>query len=42
MFVVKAAAADSQLEIKVTDRFGNVFKESMKRPKRFSVDNYKL
>lgn len=42
MFVVKAAAADSQLEIKVTDRFRNVFKESMKRPKRFSVDNYKL
>ncbi len=41
MFRVKAASATSTLEIKVTDRFGNVFTESMHRPKEFSTDAYK-
>ena len=41
MFRVKASSATSTLEIKVTDRFGNVYTESMKRPKTFSTDTYK-
>ncbi|MBQ3722323.1 MAG: calcineurin-like phosphoesterase C-terminal domain-containing protein [Bacteroidales bacterium] len=41
MFRVKASSATSTLEIKVTDRFGNVYTESMKRPKEFSTDAYK-
>ena len=39
---VKASSATSTLEVKVTDRFGNVYTESMKRPKTFSVDTYKF
>ena len=41
MFKVQASSATSTLEIKVTDRFGNVYTESMKRPKAFSIDAYK-
>lgn len=41
MFRVQASSANSTLEIKVTDRFGNVYTESMKRPKAFSIDAYK-
>ena len=41
MFRAKASSATSTLEIKVTDRFGNVYTESMKRPKEFSTDAYK-
>lgn len=41
MFRVKATAPDSTLEIKVTDRFGTTYTESMKRPKAFSTDQYK-
>ena len=41
MFRVKASSATSTLEIKVTDRFGQVYTESMKRPKAFSTDTYK-
>lgn len=41
MFRVKASSADSTLDIKVTDRFGNVYSESMKRPKAFSLEAYK-
>ena len=41
IFKVKATAPDSTLEIKVTDRFGNVYTESMKRPKAFEVETYK-
>ena len=41
MFRVKASSPTSTLEIKVTDRFGNVYTESMKRPKTFSIDTYK-
>lgn len=36
MFRVAASAPDSTLEIKVTDRFGNVYRESMVRPKQFT------
>jgi len=35
MFKVVASGAASTLEIKVTDRFGNVYAESMSRPKQF-------
>ena len=42
MFRVKASAPDTTLEIKVKDRFGNVYTESMKRPKPFTIDNYKV
>lgn len=38
MFQVKATAADSTLEIKVTDRFGTAYTESMVRPKAFSLN----
>jgi len=41
-FKVTASEATSTLEFKVTDRFGNVYTETMKRPKAFNVDNYKL
>ena len=39
-FKVKASSANSTLEIKVTDRFGNVYTESMARPKAFNTDTY--
>ncbi len=35
MFAVKASTPSSTLEIKVTDRFGNVYTETMTRPKAF-------
>ena len=38
---VKASSATSTLHIKVTDRFGNVHTEDMKRPKAFNTDTYK-
>lgn len=41
MFKVKAASATSTLEIKVTDRFGRVYTETMTRPKEFNTDTYK-
>lgn len=37
MFEVTASSATSTLEIKLTDRFGNVYTESMTRPKAFSL-----
>lgn len=39
-FKVTASSATSTLDIKVTDRFGNVYTESMKRPKEFKIANY--
>lgn len=36
-FKATASTASSTLDIKVTDRFGNVYKESMVRPKEFST-----
>lgn len=38
MFKATAAAPDSTLEIRVTDRFGKVYTEQMVRPKAFSLD----
>lgn len=38
MFKVKASAPNTSLEIQVTDRFGQVYRESMSRPKSFSTD----
>ncbi len=39
-FMVKASAPDTTLEIKVTDRFGNVYTETMQRPKTFDIESY--
>lgn len=41
IFRVKASSANSTLEFKVTDRFGNVYTESMNRPKQFSISAYR-
>ena len=41
IFRVRASNASSTLDIKVTDRFGNVYSETMARPKIFSIDQYK-
>lgn len=41
-FKVKASSASSTLEIKVTDRFGREYTETMTRPKAFTVDQYKI
>lgn len=38
IFSVTASSANSTLEISVTDRFGNVYTESMTRPKAFKSD----
>ena len=38
LFKVTASAPDTTLEIKVTDRFGNMYTETMVRPKAFSLD----
>ena len=40
IFRVKASSATSTIEFKITDRFGNVYTESMKRPKTFSISAY--
>lgn len=40
LFKATASSPTSTLEIKVTDCFGNVYTESMQRPKEFSVANY--
>jgi len=40
MFRVQATSATSTLEIKVTDRFGRVYTETMKRPRAFSLAEY--
>ncbi len=42
MFKVTASSATSTLDIKVTDRFGNVYTEKMTRPKAFTTDQYKF
>lgn len=41
MFKVKASSPTSTIDIKVTDEFGHVYTETMKRPKEFSTDAYK-
>lgn len=40
-FKIKASSPSTTLNIKVTDRFGNIYKEDMARPKEFSTDIYK-
>ncbi len=40
MFRAKASAPDTEVEIRVTDRFGRVYVEKMSRPKEFSVEAY--
>jgi hypothetical protein len=40
MFMVQATSANTTVDIQVTDRFGNVYKESMKRPRDFKVETY--
>lgn len=40
MWMVTASSATSTLEIKVTDNFGNVYTETMTRPKAFDIDTY--
>jgi len=40
IFRVKASSATSTLEFKITDRFGVQSKETMLRPKAFSIDAY--
>lgn len=37
MFIIQASSPTSTINIEVTDRFGNVYKETMKRPKEFST-----
>jgi len=41
LFKVTASSPTSTLDIKVTDRFGNVYTETMTRPKAFTTDTYK-
>ena len=42
LFKVTASGPSTTLEIKVTDRFGKVYTETMTRPKPFTTDNYKF
>ena len=42
LFKVVASGPSTTLDIKVTDRFGNVYTETMTRPKDFSTDQYKF
>ena len=42
LFKVTASSADATLDIRVTDRFGNVYTETMTRPKDFTTDQYKF
>lgn len=41
LFKVVASSPNSTLNITVTDRFGNVYTENMKRPKEFEISTYK-
>jgi hypothetical protein len=36
--MVRASSATSTLEIEVEDQFGNVYRESMERPRQFTTD----
>jgi hypothetical protein len=40
-FSVQTTSENSTLEIKVTDRFGNEYSETMTRPKAFGTASYK-
>jgi len=41
-FRVQASSSSSTLDIVVKNRFGNEYREEMKRPKEFDVDTYKF
>ena len=41
MYKVVASSPNSTLDITVTDRFGNVYTEQMKRPRPFSIEEYR-
>ena len=41
MWMVTASSPTSTLEIKVSDPFGNVYTETMTRPKQLDVDTYR-
>lgn len=41
MYKVVASSPNSTLDITVTDRFGNVYKEQMKRPRPFNIEEYR-
>lgn len=41
-FLVKCPDATTDLNITVTDKFGNTYSETMERPRRFSTDEYKI
>ena len=40
MFLVQASSAESDLNVVVTDRFGNTYMQKVERPKIFSIDAY--
>lgn len=40
LFKAQAGSPDTTLEIKVTDRFGRVYKETMTRPRPFTLEEY--
>ena len=40
MFVVQASSESSDIEIKITDRFGNIYTQNFERPKLFSINEY--
>lgn len=40
LFKAKASAPNTTVEIIITDRFGRIYKETMTRPKAFSVEAY--
>jgi len=42
MFKVVASSPNSTLYITVTDRFGNVYTETMNRPRPFSIEEYRM
>ncbi|MBQ1913133.1 MAG: calcineurin-like phosphoesterase C-terminal domain-containing protein [Bacteroidales bacterium] len=41
IFLVTASSAVSTLEIEVEDAFGNIYRESMQRPRPFTLDQYR-
>lgn len=41
IFRVKASSPTSTLDIAVTDRYGRTYRETMSRPKAFTLDNYR-
>lgn len=40
LFKAKAKSPDSTVEVIVTDRFGRTYREEMKRPKPFTIEEY--